>query len=128
MRYKELGPEAVCFLEEIVQAKRCGKHEAHRILGLLATYRRDDLAAALQRARRYRAYSLSAVERILAVQAEPRSAVEALQEEARDHLSGILRESPVLPRSGSEYQDLLENMPEPEGPEDEQITEPDESA
>jgi transposase len=127
-RYKELGPEAVCFLEEIVRTKRCGKNEAHRILGLLAMYRRDDLAAALERARRYRAYSLSAVERILATQAEPRSTVEALQEEARDHLSDILRECPVLPRSGSEYQDLLENVSEPEGPEDEKTTEPDESA
>ena len=113
------------FFDELVRAKRCGKNEAHKILGLLATYRRDDLAAALERARRYRAYSLSAVERILATQAEPRSTVEALQEEAREHLNDILRESPVPPRSGSEYQDLLEDASEPE---DEETPEPDESA
>lgn len=108
--------------------QRCGKDEARRIQGLLATYRRDDLAAALERALRYRAYSISAVERILATQAEPRSTVEALQEEAREHLNDILRESPVPPRSGSEYQDLLENASEPEGSEDDKATEPDESA
>ena len=41
------------------------------MLGLLATYHREDLARALQRAVRYRAFSWSAVERILAAQARP---------------------------------------------------------
>jgi hypothetical protein len=108
--------------------KRCGKEEARRILGLLVNYRRQDLVAALERARSYRAYALSAIERILAAQAQPRTTVEVLQEEAREHLNDLLRESPVPPRSGSDYQNLLQNASEPEGQEDEKANEPDESA
>ena len=48
------------------------------MLGLLSIYHREDLARALERACRYRAFSWSAVERILAAQAKPRSAMEAL--------------------------------------------------
>jgi DNA replication protein DnaC len=48
------------------------------VLGLLATYHREDLVRALQRATRYRAFSWSAVERILAAQARPRSVRESL--------------------------------------------------
>lgn len=113
-RFEQLGPEAVSFFDGLVRAKRCGKDEARRILGLLVTYRRQDLVAALERARHYRAYTASAIERILAAQAQPRTTVEVLQDEAREHLSDLLRESPVPPRSGSDYQDLLEDVPDSE--------------
>jgi len=79
-----------------------------RVLGLLATYHREDLARALERAARYRAFSWSAVERILAAQARPRSGWESLQAEAQDQLDEILRQSPVSTRSTAEYQALLE--------------------
>ena len=78
------------------------------MLGLLATYHREDLARALQRAVRYRAFSWSAVERILAAQARPRSGWESLQTEAQDQLDEILRQSPVSTRSTAEYQELLD--------------------
>ena len=78
------------------------------MLGLLATYHREDLALALARATRYRAFSWSAVERILAAQARPRSGWESLQAEAQDQLDEILRQSPVATRSPAEYQALLE--------------------
>jgi len=78
------------------------------VLGLLATYHREDLARALERAVRYRAYSWSAVERILAAQARPRSAWESLQTEAQDQLDEILRRAPVAARPTAEYQTLLE--------------------
>ena len=87
---------------------RRGKDEAARVLGLLAMYHREDLARALQRATRYRAFSWSAVERILAAQARPRSGWESLQAEAQDQLDEILRQSPVATRSTAEYQALLE--------------------
>ena len=109
-RFAELGAEAVRFLEGIVQTRRCGKDEAFRVLGLLATYRREDLMQALERACRYRAFSFSAVERILAAQARPRSGWEALQEEAREHLDDVLREPSLSPRPTAEYQELLEEM------------------
>ena len=78
------------------------------MLGLLATYHRDDLARALERAVRYRAYSWSAVERILAAQARPRSVWESLEAEAQEQLDEIFRQSPLSVRSTAEYQTLLE--------------------
>jgi hypothetical protein len=107
-RFAEFGAEGVLFLDELVRTRRRGKDEAGRVLGLLATYHREDLARALQRAVRYRAFSWSAVERILAAQARPRSGWESLQAEAQDQLDEILRQSPVATRSPAEYQALLE--------------------
>jgi transposase len=107
-RFAELGAEAVRFLDGIVQTRRCGKDEAFRVLGLLSTYRCEDLMKALERACRYRAFSFSAVERILAAQARPRSEWEALQDEAREHLEDVLQQPALSSRSTAEYQELLE--------------------
>jgi transposase len=107
-RFGEFGPDGVLFLEELVRTRRCGKNEAARVLGLLATYHREDLVRALERAVRYRAFSWSAVERILAAQARPRSVWESLQTEAQEQLDEILRQDPLSPRSTAEYQPLLE--------------------
>ena len=63
---------------------------------------------ALERAARYRAFSLSAVERILAAQAQPRSGLESLTMEAREQLHEMLRQSSLDARSTAEYQPLLE--------------------
>jgi hypothetical protein len=107
-RFGEFGAEAVFFFEELVKTRRYGRDEAQRILGLLSTYRREDLRAALERAARYRAFSLSVVERILAAQAMPRSGLDALEAETRAHLRQIGGE-PVPPRSTAEYQKLLDS-------------------
>jgi len=112
-RFAELGADAVHFLDGIIQTRRCGKDEAFRVLGLLGTYRREDLVKALERAGRYRAFAFSAVERILAAQARPRSDWEALQEEAREHLHDVLREPSLSPRPTAEYQQLLEGIENP---------------
>ena len=89
--------EGVRFFDELLRARRNGKDEAARVLGLLTVYRREDLARALERAGRYRAFSWSAVERILAAQAKPRSAMEALTIEAREQLDEMLRQIPLDP-------------------------------
>jgi len=112
-RFAELGAQAVQFLEAILQTRRCGKDEAFRVLGLLGTYGCEDLGKALERACRYRAFAFSAVERILAAQARPRSDWEALQEEAREHLDGLLREPSLSPRPTAAYQELLEGRENP---------------
>ena len=125
-RFAEFGPDGVRFFDELLRARRNGKDEAARVLGLLTVYRREDLARALERAVRYRAFSWSAVERILAAQAKPRSAMEALTIEAREHLDEMLRQIPLAPRSTAEYQALLEetakgdetNEGEDDGPDD----------
>jgi hypothetical protein len=107
-RFAEFGAEGVRFFEELLRARRNGKDEAARVLGLLTVYRREDLARALERAGRYRAFSWSAVERILAAQAKPRSTMEALTIEAREQLNEMLRQIPLDPRPTAEYQALLE--------------------
>ena len=111
-RFAEFGTEGVRFFDELLRARRNGKDEAARVLGLLSVYRREDLARALERAGRYRAFSWSAVERILAAQAKPRSAMEALTVEAREQLHKMLRQIPLDARPTAEYQALLEETTE----------------
>ena len=107
-RFAEFGPDGAVFLDELMRVRFRGKDEAARVLGLLAIYHREDLARALERAVRYRAFSWSAVERILAAQARPRTGWESLAVEARDQLSEMLRQSSLDARSTAEYQPLLE--------------------
>lgn len=109
-RFAEFGPDGVLFFDELLRTRRHGKDEAVRVLRLLAVYRREDLARALERAVRYRAFSWSAVERIVAAQATPRSGMESLAIEAQEHLDEILQQTPLAPRSTAEYQPLLEEM------------------
>jgi hypothetical protein len=94
---------------ELIRTRRFGKDEAVRILGLLSTYHQQDLVAALQRAHRYRAFCFAAVERILGAFAEPRSALESIGNQAREHLDELLRENPVPPRPTGDYQQLLDD-------------------
>ncbi|MCC6394102.1 MAG: IS21 family transposase [Bryobacterales bacterium] len=109
-RFDEFGPEGTRFFEELVRTQRYGKDQAARVLALLGTYHREDLVRALERAARYRAFSSSAVERILAAQATPRSAWESLAEEARQQADEILRQPPVATRSAADYRELLDEM------------------
>jgi len=115
-RFAELGPVAVRFLEGLVQAQRYSKEQAHRVLALLGTYARADVIAALERAVRYGAYSLVAVERILAAQARPRTVLEVLAEEERRSLPAAFTADPVPPRPTSDYQPLLPKEPDDDGP------------
>lgn len=91
-RFAEFGPDRILFLISLIRTRRCGKDKAARVLGLLGTYHRADLARALDRAGRYRAFSWSAVERILSAQARPRSVWESLEAEAREQLDEVLEE------------------------------------
>jgi transposase len=109
-RFEELGRESAVFFDQLIRTRRYGKDEAQRILALLATYRQEDLRLALERASHYRAFSLSAVERILAALAEPRPALESVDHQARQHLDELLRQDPVPPRSTADYQQLLDSQ------------------
>lgn len=110
-RFAELGPLASRFLEGLVAEHRHGKNQAHKILALLGTYHRQDLLAAMERAVRFQAFSLSAVERILAVQARPKTPLDALADEEHHHLLPLLTDRPVPPRPTGEYQSLFEQEP-----------------
>jgi transposase len=106
-RFTELGPSARRFLDGLLRDQRYGKSQARRVLALLASYSRKDLLAALDRATRFGAYSVQAVERILAVQAGPKSDLEILADDECRRVQPLLDE-PVTPRSTAEYQQLCE--------------------
>lgn len=110
-RYAELGEWATRFLAGLLRHRRYAKDEAQKILRLLEMYSRQDLRAALERAARYGAYSRSAVERILAVTATPKTSLDKLAEEETRQLRELLGEEPIRPRTGKEYGDLFRNLP-----------------
>jgi transposase len=110
-RFAELGKTATRFLEGLLQAQRYGKDHAQRVLALLGTYARADVLAALERAVRYGAYSYTAVERILAVQARPRTILEALADASQAPLPPVLEDPAVSPRPTTFYQHLCEEEP-----------------
>ena len=110
-RFAELGATGRPFLEGRVRTQRYGKDQAQRVLALLGTYARSDLIAALERAVRYGAYSHAAVERILSVQARPKTILESLAEEER-RLPPWLGEDLISPRPTSVYQYLCESEPD----------------
>jgi hypothetical protein len=107
-RFAELGPSATRFLDGLLAGQRYGKAQGLKVLALLATYARSDLLAALERAARFGAYSLNAVERILAVQAQPKSVLDILADQDQPPLAPHLTDNPVLPRPATDYHCLVE--------------------
>ena len=77
------------------------------MLALLAVYPRQDVLTALERAVQYGAFSLAAVQRILAARSQPRTPLEALADDHRTYLEGLLEGDLTPPRPMSDYQDLL---------------------
>jgi transposase len=114
-RYEELGPVAVRFLDGLVRTQRCHRDHAQRVLSLLVTYARADWRAALDRAARYGAFTASAVERILAAQARPKSLLSILAEDEGPTLA-TTDDDAVRPRPTSDYQPLLPPEPHPDEP------------
>jgi transposase len=106
-RFAELGALGPRFLAGLIETHRCGWDQAQRLLELLTVYRRSDLQAALERAVRFGAFALAAVQRILAATARPKPVLEALAEEERRRLDPLLRADPVVPRPLSDYQHLM---------------------
>jgi hypothetical protein len=123
-RYAELGEGAARFLAGLLRRRRYGKDEAQKILSLLEMYSRRDLLAALERAARYGAYSRSAIERILAVTATPKTSSDKLAEEEPRQLRLLLGEEPIRPRTGKEYGDLFRNLPSEPHPDETPTDEP----
>jgi transposase len=103
-RFAELGVAGPRFLAGLVESRRCGWDQAQRLLELLTVYRRSDVQAALERAVRFGAFRLSAVQRILTATARPKPMLEVLAEEERRRLDPLLRHDPVSPRSLRDYQ------------------------
>ncbi len=115
-RFEQLGAVAVQFLDGLLAKQRQGKLQAQQLLAVLAHYQRDDVRRALERAVRFGAFSLTAVQRILAAQARPRPLLDELAELQREALDPRLREEPIGPRPISAYQDLLSSEEPTDGP------------
>ena len=105
-QFTRLGPVAVQFFAGLIAGQRQGKHQAHKVLSLLTLYAKADVLAALERAVRYGAYAVAAVERILAVHARPKTVLEALAD-AEPPPGHAALGAPVPPRPISYYQPLL---------------------
>lgn len=113
--FAEFGEIGLRFWNGLLQSHRQGKAQARKILALRAQYHRHDLRAALERAVTYGAYSSAALERILSVQAEPKTTLETLADQEQERLRTLLDGSAVPPRSMAEYQKLLfEEQPDGE--------------
>jgi transposase len=106
-RFRELGDVARRFLDGLCQAQRQCWTQAEQVLALLGTYHRRDLLAALERAVQYSAYSLKSVQRILAVQASPKTTLDRLADDSRRHLSSLLTDDLTSPRPAADYQKRL---------------------
>jgi transposase len=111
-QFDQLGQHGKQFLQGLLSKQRYGKHQAQRVLFLLASYQRDDALAALERAVRYHAYSLASLERILAVQATPKPSWHNLSEDQQRLLRELSEQDPVPPRPTSDYLSLWNDHPE----------------
>ena len=118
-RFGQLGGMAARFLEGLLAAQRYGWDQAQKVLALLGTYHREDLLVAMERAVRYGAFSANSVERILAVQARPKGALDRMAEEETSRLGELLSDDPTPPRPATEYQNLLFEESDDDGPTEE---------
>lgn len=123
--FAEWGQVGQRYLAGLMQAHRHGKAQARKILALRTHYHLHDLKAALERALTYGAFSFAAIERILHVQAQPKTALEMLADQEQERLSELFQSARVAPRPTAAYQHLLlppdaDDQEEPlrEGPQD----------
>jgi transposase len=110
-RFAEFGTTGTRSLEGLLAASRFGKNQAERILSLAAVYPRADVLAALERAVRYGAFGLQAVQRILAARGHPKAPLDALADDHQSYLDRLLGGEPTPPRPTSDYQALLGEGP-----------------
>jgi transposase len=117
-RFAEFGTTGTRFLEGLLAGSRSGKNQAERVLALAAVYPRADVLAALERAVRYGAFSLQAVQRILAARGRPKAPLDALADDHQTYLERLLEGEPTPPRPTSDYQALLGERPHDAKPTD----------
>lgn len=101
------GATAERYGECIRERKRYAGAELAHIVALQKSYALEDILAAIEHADRYGAYGARALERIVQINAEPRSFEDHLAAKAREHIRQAMDHSPVRQRSLSEYGQLL---------------------
>jgi transposase len=111
-RFAEFGPAGSRFLEGLLASTRYGKSQAERILTLATAYSRQDVLSALERAVRFGAFSLAAVQRILEARSQPKTLLDTLADDHQSYLDEILENNLTPPRPTADYQDLLGEEPD----------------
>ena len=110
-RFAAFGATGTRFLEGLLAANRFGKNQAERVLSLAAAYPRADVLSALERAVRYGAFSLQAMQRILAARGRPKAPLDTLSDEHYSYIDKLLDGTPTPPRPTADYQALLGERP-----------------
>ncbi|MCP4677850.1 MAG: IS21 family transposase [Deltaproteobacteria bacterium] len=100
-RLGELSQAGALFAAGVLERQRFRGSHLARVLGLLEQYSADDLAAALERAVRYRAFDGSVVQRIVEANATPRVLPNTAKQAAAERLKYAL--TPTFPRSMTAY-------------------------
>lgn len=118
-KFAELGEVGSQFLQGLMRTRRYHLQQAEKVLLLRKFYGREDLVRALDRAVRYHAFSLEAVERILSAEATPQPTWKHLSADQEELLRQLSEEPPTQPRPTRDYQHLLFDPLEPDhAPED----------
>jgi transposase len=123
-RFTQLGEVGSRFLEGLLKKQRCGKRQAQKVLLLLNAYDRNDILAAMDRAVRYHAYSLSSLERILGMQATPKASWLSISQCQQESLRKLTEAEPTEPRPTAEYQYLLFQENDSDDPPEERLDPP----
>jgi len=110
-RFAEFGPAGTRFLEGLLAGARYGRNQAELVLSLVVAYPCGDVLEALERAVQYDAFSLAAIQRILAARSQPKTPLDLLADDHRTYLDGHLDQEPPPPRPTSDYQTLLLEEP-----------------
>gem|GEM_PF-6012691 len=117
------------FLRGLIEARpRSAAYHARRILELRERYAAPDVAAAMEHALIFRAFSFNAVARIVEVKARPRTLDEYVAAETEGKLRGLLSTERLAPRDLRAYDVELPPLPlippaqEPTSPTESDIT------
>jgi len=103
-RFVALCDAAGDFLRGLVEAHpRSAAYHARRVLELRERYAAPDVAAALTHALHFKAFSYTAVARIVQVRARPRTLDEYVTAEAQSRLRGLLQDERLAPRDLTSY-------------------------
>jgi transposase len=97
----DAAPDFLCGLVET--HPRSAAYHARRILELRERYAAPDVAAAITHALSFKAFSYTAVTRIVEVRARPRTLDEYVTAEAESRLRGVLQSERLAPRDLKSY-------------------------
>lgn len=106
-RFDAWGTTAVRYAEMVCRRQRYAGAELAHILAQQKTYSAEDILAAIEHAARFGAYGAKHIERILEVNATPRTLADRLAGQVREHIQSAMAQAPVQQRALGEYARLL---------------------